>query len=63
NLDEASYTGALVGAGLPEGFAGILADSDARSASGALTTQSRDLSRLIGRPTTPMRETLKAMLG
>ncbi|WP_167646304.1 SDR family oxidoreductase [Mameliella alba] len=63
NLDEASYTGALVGAGLPEGFAGILADSDARAASGALTTQSRDLSRLIGRPTTPMRETLKAMLG
>ncbi|MDD9728791.1 SDR family oxidoreductase [Mameliella sp. AT18] len=63
NLDEASYTGALVGAGLPEGFAAILADSDARAASGALTTQSRDLSRLIGRPTTPMRETLKAMLG
>jgi NAD(P)H dehydrogenase (quinone) len=63
NLDEASYAGALVGAGLPEGFAGILADSDARAASGALTTHSRDLSRLIGRPTTPMRETLKAMLG
>lgn len=63
DLDEASYTAALVGAGLPEDFAAILADSDARAATGALSTQSRDLSRLIGRPTTPMRDTLKTMLG
>jgi len=63
NLDEAGYAAALVGAGLPEGFAAILADSDARAATGALTTQSRDLSRLIGRPTTPMRDTLKTVLG
>ncbi|WP_300436754.1 SDR family oxidoreductase [uncultured Mameliella sp.] len=62
NLDEAGYAAALVGAGLPEGFAAILADSDARAATGALTTQSRDLSRLIGRPTTPMRDTLKTVL-
>ncbi len=62
DLDEASYAAALVGAGLPEVFAAILADSDARAATGALTTQSRDLSRLIGRPTTPMRDTLKTVL-
>lgn len=62
DLDEAGYAAALVGAGLPEGFAAILADSDARAATGALTTQSRDLSRLIGRPTTPMRDTLKTVL-
>ena len=35
NLDEAGYAAALVGAGLPEGFAAILADSDARAATGA----------------------------
>ena len=63
NLDEASYAQALVGAGLPEGFAGILADSDAKAEKGALSTESRDLSDLIGRPTTPMRDTLKAVLG
>ena len=62
NLEEAAYAKALVGAGLPEGFAGILADSDAKAANGALATQSRDLSTLIGRPTTPMRETLKTFL-
>ncbi|EBA07810.1 SDR family oxidoreductase [Sagittula stellata] len=63
DMDEAGYKAALVGAGLPEGFAGILADSDAKAGQGALATQSRDLSRLIGRPTTPMRDTLKAVLG
>ncbi|AUC56788.1 NAD(P)-dependent oxidoreductase (plasmid) [Sagittula sp. P11] len=63
NMDQAGYAAALVGAGLPEGFAGILADSDAKAGQGALATQSRDLSRLIGRPTTPMRDTLKAVLG
>lgn len=62
NLDAAGYAKALVGAGLPEGFAGILADSDAKAATGALATGSRELSRLIGRPTTPMRETLSAIL-
>jgi len=63
DMDQAGYAAALVGAGLPEGFAGILADSDAKAGQGALATQSRDLSRLIGRPTTPMRDTLKAVLG
>ncbi|WP_238367239.1 SDR family oxidoreductase [Mesobacterium pallidum] len=63
DLPEAAYAEALVGAGLPEGFAGILADSDAKAASGALATESRDLSTLIGRPTTPMRDTLTAILG
>ena len=62
NLDEAAYAKALVEAGLPEGFAAILADSDAKAANGALATQSRDLSTLIGRQTTPMRDTLKTFL-
>lgn len=62
NLDQAGYAAALVGAGLPEGFAGVLADSDSKAAQGALATDSRDLSTLIGRPTTPMRDTLASML-
>lgn len=62
NLDEGAYRSALVGAGLPEGFAAILADSDAKAAEGALATESRDLARLIGRPTTPMRRTLEELI-
>ena len=62
DLPEAAYKDALVGAGLPAGFAEILADSDAKAAHGALMTQSRDLSRLIGHPTTPMRKTLEAVV-
>jgi NAD(P)H dehydrogenase (quinone) len=52
NMPEADYKGALVGAGLPEGFAALLADSDAKAADGALFDDSRTLSTLIGRPTT-----------
>lgn len=59
DLGEEAYRDALVGAGLPEGFAAILADSDAKAARGALTTDSGDLARLIGRPTTPISRTLE----
>lgn len=51
NLPEAEYKAALVGAGLPEPLAGLLADSDAGAAQGALFDEQRQLSRLIGRPT------------
>ncbi len=63
DLPEAGYKDALIGAGLPAGLAEILADSDAKAAHGALETQSDDLSKLIGRATTPMRVTLSALLG
>jgi NAD(P)H dehydrogenase (quinone) len=56
------YARALTGFGLPEGFAHVLADSDLRAAEGALHDDSRTLSRLIGRPTTPIAETIKAAL-
>ena len=48
------YAGILTGFGVPEGFAHVLADSDVQAAKGALFDDSRTLSRLIGRPTTPM---------
>lgn len=63
NLPEADYAKALEGFGLPAGFAATLADSDASASRGALFDDSRTLSRLIGRPTTPMAETVKAALG
>lgn len=62
NLPQAEYAKALEGFGLPAGFAAVLADSDARAGEGALFDDSRTLSRLIGRPTTPMADTLRASL-
>jgi NAD(P)H dehydrogenase (quinone) len=62
NLPEADYKAALVGAGLPEPFAALLADSDAGAATGALNDAGGDLDRLIGRPTTPLASTIAAAL-
>lgn len=56
NLPEDAYAEALVGAGLPEPYARVLADSDRAIARGALHTESGDLRRLIGRPTSSWRE-------
>lgn len=62
SLPEATYAGILTGFGLPEGFARILADSDAKAARGGLHDDSRTLSRLIGRPTTPMADAIEKAL-
>lgn len=62
NLSEAEYKAALQGVGLPEAFAGLIAESDAKAAKGALYDESRQLSRLIGRPTTPMPQSVAAAL-
>ena len=61
-MPEAEYAGALQGFGLPPVLAKALADSDAYAAKGALYDDSRTLSRLIGRPTTPFAETVAAAL-
>ncbi|TAI63761.1 SDR family oxidoreductase [Bradyrhizobium sp. Leo170] len=62
DLPEADYKAALVSIGLPEAFAALLADSDAKAANGALYDDSRQLSALIGRPTTPIAESVSAAL-
>ncbi|MDO6784409.1 SDR family oxidoreductase [Neptunomonas phycophila] len=62
NLPEAEFAKVLVGAGLPEGFANILADSDAGAAKGALFDDSKQLSQLIGRKALPLVESIKAAL-
>ena len=61
NLPEAGYAAALEGFGLPPILAGALANSEIWAAKGALY-DSRTLSRLIGRPTTPIAETIAAAL-
>jgi len=62
NLPEADYKAALLKAGLPEGLAALIADSDAGAANGALFDDGRQLSALIGRPTTPMAASVAAAL-
>lgn len=62
DLPAAEFRGALIGAGLPEGLAALLADSDAAAARGALQDDSGALSRLIGRPTTPFSESIAQAL-
>jgi NAD(P)H dehydrogenase (quinone) len=61
-MPQADYAKALTGFGLPEGFAGILADSDAKAGHSALFDDSRSLSQLIGRPTTPIADSIAAAL-
>ncbi len=62
DLPPDAYAGILQSFGLPAGFAHVLADSDVQAGQGALFNDSRTLSRLIGRPTTPMATTVAAAL-
>ncbi|MFI9809404.1 SDR family oxidoreductase [Streptomyces sp. NPDC052301] len=57
-----AYAGILSGAGLPGQLATILAGVDVSVEKGELVVTSGDLSRLIGRPTTPLAEAVTAAL-
>ncbi len=57
-----ALVGILTGAGLPEPFAQILAGVDASIAKGELVVSTGDLSRLAGRPTSPISEAITAAL-
>ena len=54
DLPESEFKAALLGAGLPEALATLLAESDVGAAQGGLFDDGRQLSQLIGRPTTPL---------
>lgn len=54
DMPEAAYRDLLVSVGLPAPVAEMLADSDAGAARGGLFDGGRQLSALIGRPTTPL---------
>jgi NAD(P)H dehydrogenase (quinone) len=62
NMPEADYDAMLTGFGVPAPLAEKLADADTQAQRGALFTDSHDLSRLIGRPTTSLADGVKAGL-
>ncbi|AJA07112.1 SDR family oxidoreductase [Sphingobium sp. H39-3-25] len=54
DLPAADYAAALVTAGLPEGLADAIAGWDVAASQGGLFDDGKQLSKLIGRPTTPL---------
>jgi NAD(P)H dehydrogenase (quinone) len=61
-LPPEEITKILLGAGLPEPLVEILVDVDLAIARGRLAVRTGDLSRLIGRPTTPIADTIREAL-
>lgn len=62
NVSPEEHLRILLAAGLPQPFAEILVDVDAGIARGELAHTPGDLSRLIGRPTTPLADSVAAAL-
>ena len=62
NLPEAEYKSVLIKVGLPEVIAELLANSDTGASKDALFDDSRQLSKLIGRPTTSLATAIAAIL-
>lgn len=63
DLPESEFKAALLGAGLPDFLVTLLAESDVGASKGGLFDEGRQLSALIGRPTTPMTELVRRALG
>lgn len=59
DMPEADYQAFLVGVGLPDALAQLLADSDAGAAKGALDDSSGTLNALIGRPTLTLAQAVR----
>lgn len=62
NLSQADFAAALKSVGLPEGLADMLADSDVGASKGELFDDTHTLSKLIGRPTTSLADSVKSIL-
>ncbi|EMX2134669.1 SDR family oxidoreductase [Citrobacter werkmanii] len=62
NLSEADFAAALKNFGLPAGLADMLADSDVGASKGGLFDDSHTLSKLIGRPTTSLADSVKGIV-
>jgi NAD(P)H dehydrogenase (quinone) len=62
DLPTDEYVAVLVGAGLPEAAATIYADSDRVLKAGDLHVDSGHLEQLIGRPSTPLADAIRAQL-
>ena len=63
NLPEKEYSNALKGFGLPDTIASGIASWDVSASKGDLYSDDRTLSNLIGHPTTPMSDSVKAIIG
>jgi NAD(P)H dehydrogenase (quinone) len=59
DMPVARYAAVLSGAGLPEPVAQVLADASAAIGRGELATDSGDLQRLLGHPSTPVKVTFE----
>lgn len=59
SLSPEEHRQALVGFGLDEGTAGFVVALDQNIRAGLLAVTTGDLARVLGRPTTPMRETVR----
>jgi NAD(P)H dehydrogenase (quinone) len=62
NVPEQAFQGILESVGLPAELANLVASSDTKAGQGELDTTSRDLSRLIGRPTTALADAVATAL-
>ncbi len=62
DMEEQEFVAALEGAGLPKPLAEMLANSDTGASKGGLFDDSHTLSKLIGHPTTPLRQLVKSFL-
>ncbi|WP_408590674.1 SDR family oxidoreductase [Novosphingobium sp.] len=63
DMAEADYAKALESVGLPDFIAAMIANSSFQASSGALFDDSGTLGALIGRPTTPIAQTIATALG
>lgn len=62
NLTESEYVETLEKNGLPESVAKMIANMDIGASKNDLFDESKQLSKLLGRPTTPLSETIKKAL-
>ena len=62
DLPEAEYRAVLKSVGVPGGMAHAIAEWDVAASQGALFDDTRQLSALIGQPTTPLAEVVAAAL-
>jgi NAD(P)H dehydrogenase (quinone) len=62
DMPPAEYASILAGFGIPEGVAKAIAGWDVAAAQGALFDDSRTLSRLIGRATTPLSDSVAEVI-
>lgn len=62
DMTQGDYEAALLGFGLPPGIVQLVVEADVFAPGGALDDAGHDLSRLIGRPTTPLSHSVAAVL-